>query len=59
MEMLIVLLVLYFVPSLIAMARKHSNIAPVLIINLFFGWTIIGWIVSLAWAFTDNVRAKA
>lgn len=46
---------LYFAPTWIAYKRNAYNIAPILIINMFFGWTLLGWGVCLAWAFTyDN-----
>ncbi|MCE9560414.1 MAG: superinfection immunity protein [Planctomycetes bacterium] len=45
-------LVPYFFPSIIAMFRKHPNIAPILVVNIFLGWSIVGWVVALAWAFT-------
>ena len=43
-------LALYFLPSLIAILRSHHQWGAISIINLFFGWTFIGWVVSLAWA---------
>lgn len=43
-------IILYFLPSIIAFKRRHSSRFGILIINLFFGWTFIGWIVSLAWS---------
>lgn len=42
----------YMLPTLFAFARSHRNATPILIVNLFFGWTILGWIVCLAWAFS-------
>jgi len=42
----------YMLPTLFALARSHRNTTPILIVNLFFGWTILGWIVCLAWAFS-------
>lgn len=51
---LAVLLGLYFVPSIIAVARKHAQTAPIVLINLFLGWTFIGWIVVFAWAFANQ-----
>lgn len=38
--------VLYFLPAIIA--RKKSNNGSVFVINLFFGWTVIGWVIALA-----------
>lgn len=49
-------LVFYFLPSIIARQRKHKNRTPVLLTNIFFGWTFIGWIVALIWAFTSDVE---
>ncbi len=41
---------LYFLPSIEAYRRKHENTQSILIVNLFFGWTLIGWVFSLVWA---------
>ena len=49
---LLVLFFLYFVPSVIAINRQHPQTAPIVIINLFFGWSLIGWVIALAWAFS-------
>ncbi|MDR5790264.1 superinfection immunity protein [Caballeronia sp. LP003] len=54
--MTIVLLVLFFVPMIVAMCRKHRNTAPIVLVTLLLGWTCIGWLVALIWAFTDNVN---
>ncbi len=40
---------LYFLPTIVASNRGHS-VAGVLLANLFFGWTGIGWIALLLWA---------
>lgn len=41
---------LYFLPTIIAAKRKVSNVGSVLVINLFLGWSLIGWVVALALA---------
>lgn len=43
-------LALYFVPSIVAIARKVMNYGSVVVINLFLGWTFIGWVIALAMA---------
>ncbi len=43
---------LYFLPSILASTRRHPNFAGVLLVNLFFGWTFLGWIGALVWALT-------
>jgi len=39
---------LYFLPTIIA--RHKSDLMGVFIVNLLFGWTVIGWFVALIWA---------
>jgi hypothetical protein len=43
-------LALLFLPTLIAKSRNHSNTLPIFLVNLFFGWTFIGWVISFVWA---------
>ena len=40
----------YWAPSLVAGIRHVPNLGSVTVINLFLGWTVIGWIVALAMA---------
>lgn len=40
----------YLLPTGIAVGRKRSNAGSIFVVNLFLGWTLIGWVVSLAWA---------
>jgi hypothetical protein len=42
---------LYFAPTLIAQRRRHHQADAIFAINLFLGWTLLGWIVALMWAF--------
>ena len=45
--------VLYFLPTIIAWVRAHYNRVAILTLNLLLGWTVVGWIVSLVWSFTN------
>ncbi len=40
----------YWVPWFIAWRRHVPNTGAVFVINLFAGWTLIGWVVALAMA---------
>jgi hypothetical protein len=40
----------YFLPALLAWSRRVPNSGSVLVINLFLGWTLVGWVVALAMA---------
>lgn len=52
-------LALYFLPALIASQRGHRNASPIFILNLFFGWTLIGWVACLAWGLSHQERAAS
>jgi DNA-directed RNA polymerase subunit RPC12/RpoP len=45
---------IYFLPSAIALGRKRRNAAPIIIVNIFFGWTLLGWVAALVWAISDE-----
>jgi hypothetical protein len=45
----------YAFPAGMAYIRQHRDSVPIMIVNLAFGWTFLGWIASLAWAFSSNV----
>jgi hypothetical protein len=42
--------VMYFLPSIIALARSKRDIVGIVLLNFLLGWTIIGWVVALVWA---------
>lgn len=48
-EMLI-LLVPYMAPLLVALVRKHKDWAAIGVVNLLLGWAMPGWALALAWA---------
>lgn len=48
--LIILAIVLYFLPTLIAVLRKHKNKLAVFLLNLLLGWTVLGWIVALIWS---------
>jgi len=55
----LIVLVVYPVPSFVAALRRHNAALNIMIINLWLGWTIIGWIVSLIWACDLDVEPTA
>ena len=46
----VVVLLVYFGPALIAYKAGHANTTGVALLNLFLGWTLLGWVVALVWA---------
>lgn len=54
MTFILALFVLYWLPTIIAIAR-HTNVAlGVAALNFFLGWTGIGWFIALMWALAAN-----
>jgi hypothetical protein len=53
---LLILLALYFVPTIVACSRQHPNRSPVLVLNIFLGWTLVGWVVALCWSLTAQAK---
>jgi hypothetical protein len=41
---------LVLLPSILAAYSDHPKFVWVMLVNIFFSWTIIFWIVSLIWA---------
>jgi hypothetical protein len=52
MTFLVILLALYFVPTVIAVLRQHKQALPIFILDLFLGWTLVGWVGALVWSLT-------
>ena len=50
-------LLMYFLPSIIALARSKRDLTAIFLLNLFLGWSVIGWIVALVWAAKHDVPA--
>lgn len=48
----------YFTPAIIAFKRKHQNALAIFWLNLFSGWTVIGWIASIIWSGTAVMKEK-
>lgn len=49
MEALLII-VLYFVPTVIAWRRDHKNLIAIFLLNVLLGWSGIGWIGALIWS---------
>jgi len=52
MDFLIVLIVLmlYLLPAILANMRGHKNFASIFVLNIFLGWTFLGWVIALVWS---------
>ena len=46
----------YFMPLIIALIRKHQSKLAIIFVNVFLGWTGVGWLVAMIWSLTGVVR---
>jgi hypothetical protein len=49
-------LILSFLPTVIALLRESRSTVGVFLVNLFLGWTVIGWFVALIWAASSEKK---
>ena len=47
---LVILIAIYFAPTVVAIQKRHHNALGVFALNLLLGWTLLGWAGALAWA---------
>ncbi len=43
-------LVVYLVPALLAFTKGHPNRRGIFALNLLTGWSVIGWALALVWS---------
>jgi hypothetical protein len=56
--MTLILLVCYFIPAIVASCRHHNATGAIMVLNIFLGWTFIGWAIALVWASTNDLRKE-
>jgi hypothetical protein len=49
---LIIFFTIYFIPILVAGNRNAAALNGIIILNIFLGWTVIGWFAALIWAYS-------
>ena len=52
----VVCLVPYFLPTIIAILRKKTSAGGIFVLNLLLGWTVIGWVGALIWSLSADAR---
>ena len=53
---LAVFLAVYLLPAVISWCRHHRNGAAIFMLNIFLGWTFVGWVAALVWSMTADVK---
>ena len=49
-----ILSLFYFLPFGIAFNKKRANTGAIFALNLFLGWSLIGWVIALVWALKEE-----
>ena len=49
---------LYFLPTFVAAGRHHHNTTTISILNFFLGWTFLGWVLLLGYAFVNQAPPR-
>ncbi len=57
--LVVIVIAMYLLPWVIAASRKTRNRGTVAVINVFLGWTFLGWVIALAMAFGEVEAKKA
>ena len=57
--MLIAVVFIYMLPTLIAFGREHRRRMDVTVVNILFGWTLIGWLLAIVWALRNPTERQA
>ncbi|HEY0653531.1 MAG TPA: superinfection immunity protein [Chryseosolibacter sp.] len=47
---------IYFAPSFIGNHKRNAG--AIWVLNIFLGWTLIGWVVALVWACTAETPVQ-
>ena len=56
--MALVIVLFYFAPSMIAVIRRRCDAMAIMAINLYLGWTGIGWLIAAVCALTPISKQK-
>lgn len=48
----------YLLPYFLADRRNHPNATAIFFVTVLFGWTVIGWMITLLWAMTIRSERK-
>jgi hypothetical protein len=56
---LAVALILYLLPAILALVRSHPHRWAILVVNVCFGFSVLGWLIALIWALSDPGAAVA
>jgi len=54
--LVVFILSFYFWPLWIALIGRKQHTAGIFVLNLFLGWTFVGWVIAMVWAVSDTKK---
>lgn len=54
--MFLLLCAVYMLPTVLAFYRECDSVLWIALVNVFLGWTIVGWVAALGWANAGKTR---
>lgn len=42
---------LYLLPTYEAWKKRHPNLTAIALVNILLGWSLLGWVVAVVWAY--------
>ena len=58
MSFILALFLMYWLPTIVAVARHTPSALGVAALNFFFGWTVVGWIFAMIWALAAHPNER-
>lgn len=58
MSFILFMVMMYWLPTIVALVRQTRSALGVALVNLFLGWTVIGWFVALIMALAADNRPQ-
>jgi hypothetical protein len=56
LAVIVLVVALYMLPTIIAKDRRHRNVLPIALVNIFAGFTLLGWFAAFVWSLTADVH---
>lgn len=53
----LIVFAIYFIPAIVAGKRNHTQETAITLLNLFLGWTFVGWVIALIWAVMNEKKS--
>jgi Superinfection immunity protein len=53
---LVVGIVIYLLPTIVALLRRGRYLIPAILVDVLLGWTLLGWLVALGFALVGPRR---